>query len=368
MSQYAGCMPAIFDLLFREMYRWRSLEIVSDTWMPIHSALQLLNERRTEGSSALRLESIRLKRTNEYLSYFWLFCPRTMKMVEGTIFAALIGPTSQGVSAQSTPLPKLRDIALCGVHLNWTDFLRHTLGAPPNQSRSVSHSVQSLELSHHSGEVRPTSDEFSGILEACPRLQNLVLRFSGPLDGLPRRVSLPLLQQLHYGYSCFGDGVRLFSEIHAPNLIKLSLEGRNLSGRTYSPIEDDGEDDNADDLLKYCATHPLFPKLQELSLYNVNAPVATFTLLMDTIPALLHLLLHRTPNALSALSPIQESLADPASGVPCPALKSIHIFPNSHKDILIATLKQRSTSAPRFAEWQCEEMMEGGITVHFGNI
>ncbi|KAG2045671.1 hypothetical protein BDR06DRAFT_832435, partial [Suillus hirtellus] len=289
MSRYADCMPAIFDLLFREMYRWRSLEIVSDTWMPIHSALQLLNERRTEGSSALRLESIRLKRTNDYLSYFWLFCPRIAKMVEGTMLAALIGPTSQGVSAQSPPLPKLRNIALYGVHLNWTNFLHHTLGAPPNQSLTVSRSIQSLELSHHSGEVRPTPDEFSGILEACPRLQNLVLRFSGPLARLSRQVSLLLLQRLHYGYSSLGDGVRLFSRLHAPNLMKLSLEGRNLFGKTHSPIEDDGEDDNADSLLKYCATRLLFPKLQELSLYNVNAPVATFTLLMDAIPTLLHL-------------------------------------------------------------------------------
>ncbi|KAG2062963.1 hypothetical protein BDR04DRAFT_1164413 [Suillus decipiens] len=357
-------MPAIFNFLFREMYRWRSLEIVSDTWMPIHSALQLLNKRRTESSSALRLKSIKLKRTNDYLSYFWLFCPRIIKMVEGTMFAALIGPTSQGVLPQSPPLPKLRNIALYGVHLNWTNFLHYTLGAPPNQSLTVSRSIQSLELSHHSGEVRPTSDEFSGILEACPRLQNLVLRFSGPMAGLSRQVSLPLLERLHYGYSSVGDDDRLFSGLHAPNLIKLSLEGRNLSGTTYSPVEDDGEDDIADSLLKYCATHLLFPKLQELSLYNVNAPVATFTLLMNATPTLLHLLLHRTANALSILSPIQKSFAD--RGMPCPALKSIHIFPNSHKNSLMATLKRRRKSAPRFAEWQCEEMMEGGITVFFG--
>ncbi|KAG2150753.1 uncharacterized protein EDB93DRAFT_1249763 [Suillus bovinus] len=312
--------------------------------MPIHSALQLLNECRTEGSSALCLESISLKRTNDYLSHLWLFCPRIMKMVEGIMFANLIGPTSQGVSVQSLPLPKLRNIALYGVHLNWTNFLHYTLGAPPNQSLTVSSSMQSLELSYHSGEVRPMPDEFSGIFEACPCLQNLVLRFSGLLTGLSCPISLLLLQRLHYGYFFLGDDIRLFSGLHAPNLIKFSLEGRNLSGTTHSPIEDDGEDDKADSLLKYCVAHHLFPKLQELSLYNVNAPVATFTLLMDAIPTLLHLLLHRTPNAILALSPIQKSLAD--HSMPFPVLKSIRIFPNSHKDSLIATLKRCSKSAP----------------------
>jgi hypothetical protein len=367
-ARFADSMPAIFNLLFPEIYRWRSLEIISDTWMPIHSALQILNERRTEGSSALRLESIKLVRTNDYLSRFWLFCPRMMKMVEGSMFAALIGPTSQDALAQSPPLPKLRDITLYGVHLDWTNFLHYTLGATPNQSRTVSHSIQSLELSHHSGEVRPTSDEFTGILEACPRLRNLVLRKSGPLAGLSRQVSLPLLEKLYYGYSCVGDDVELFSGLHAPNLIKLTLnsESPNLSSITYSPTQDDGEDDKADSILKYCATHLLFPRLQELSCYHINAPVNTFALFMNAIPTLLHLSLCGTPNAIPALLPVQNPLAGIALRVPCPALESIYMSSNSHKDSLIITLKERSKGSSRFAEWQYEEMWGGDITVFFG--
>ncbi|KAG1788860.1 uncharacterized protein HD556DRAFT_1311777 [Suillus plorans] len=326
-------------------------------------ALQILNERRTEGSSALRLESIKLVRTNDYLSRFWLFCPGIMKMVDGFMFAALIGPTSQDAPAQSPPLPKLRDITLYGVHLDWTNFLHYTLGPTPNRSPTVSHSIQSLELSHHSGEVRPTSDEFTGILEACPRLRKLVLRKSGPLAGLSRRVSLPLLQQLYYGYSCIGNDVGLFSGLHAPNLIKLTLnsESSNLSGITYSPTQNDGEDDKADDILKYCATHLLFPRLQELSCYHINAPVNTFTLFMNAIPTLLHLSLYGTPNAIPALLPIQN--------LPCPALESIYMSSNLHKDSLIGTLKERSKlskGASKFAEWQYEEMWEDDITVFFG--
>ncbi|KAG2090762.1 uncharacterized protein F5147DRAFT_586599 [Suillus discolor] len=362
MFEYADCMPAILNLLLPEVYRWRSLEIISDTWMPIYSALQLLNEPRTESSSALRLESIKLKRTNDFLSHYWLFCPGAMRMVEGNMFAALIGATNQDAPVQSPPLPKLRNITLYGVHLNWTNFFRYTLGATPNQSPTISNSIQVLELSHHSGEVRPTSDEFSGILAACPRLKKLVLGVSGPLTRLSGQVSLPQLQELHYGYGCIGYDVGLFSGLHAPNLIKLGLERRKLSGAraTYSPTQDDGSDDKADNLLKYCTTHPLFPKLQELSLYNINVPVNTFALFFDTIPTLLHLLLHRTPNALPALLPIQKPSA--GAGIPCPALESIRIFPNSHKDSLIVTLKGRR-SAPRLAdsEWLWEEMLEGGI-------
>ncbi|KAG1786410.1 uncharacterized protein HD556DRAFT_1449791 [Suillus plorans] len=90
MCRYADCMPAVFNLLFPEMYRWRSLDIVSDTWMPLCSALYLLNDRRTEGSGAHRLESIKLVRTNDTLSFFWNFCPRFIQTVEGTPFAALM--------------------------------------------------------------------------------------------------------------------------------------------------------------------------------------------------------------------------------------------------------------------------------------
>lgn len=107
--------------------------------------------------------------------------------------------------------------------------------------------------------------------------------------------SLPLLKWLHYEYSCVGDDVGLFSGLHAPNLITLSLEAWSLS-TTYSPTQDDSEDD-IDRLLKYCATHLLFPKLQTLSLYNVNAAVNMFTLLMDTTPTL-HVLCDQMYHAL----------------------------------------------------------------------
>ncbi|KAG2361602.1 hypothetical protein BDR07DRAFT_1485664 [Suillus spraguei] len=225
-----------------------------------------------KAQAALRLESIKLQRTNDYLSRFWLFCPGIMKTVEGTMFGALIGATSQDVPAQSPPLPKL---------------------------------------------------------------------FSGPLGGFPRQVSLPLLQELHYGYFCVGDDIRLFSGFRAPNLIKLTLENRSSCRALYLPAEDDGEDDKANSLLKYCATHLLFPKLEELSLYSVNASVDTFTLFMDAIPTLLHLLLHCTPNVLPALLPIQMPLA--GVRISCPSLESIYIFPNPLKDDLIATLKERSS-------------------------
>ncbi|KAG2354319.1 hypothetical protein BDR07DRAFT_1494739 [Suillus spraguei] len=251
MSRYADCMPAIFGLLFREIYQWHSLEIISDTWMPIHSALQLLNERRTEGPSALRLESIKLQRTNDYLSRFWLFCPA--KMFQRSL------PPPQTVKHNSIwRSPELEKLSSLYSWCN-SQSLYPVAGALLSQRRSI--------------------------LEACPRLQNLILRFSGPLGGFPRQVSLPLLQELHYGYFCVGDDIRLFSGFRAPNLIKLTLENRSSCRALYLPAEDDGEDDKANSLLKYCATHLLFPKLEELSLYSVNASVDTFTLFMEPFPA-----------------------------------------------------------------------------------
>ncbi|KAG1845006.1 hypothetical protein F4604DRAFT_1595823 [Suillus subluteus] len=365
MGRYADCMPAVFNLLFQEMYRWRSLDIVSDTWMPLCSALYLLNERRTEGSGALRLESIKLTRTNDALSSFWHFRPRFIQTVEGIPFAALMGANLQDVPAQSPHLPKLRNIFLYGVHLNWTAFhLATLLSATPTQSLTPTrHCIQSLELSHHSGEVRPTLDEFLGILKACPRLRHLVLRASGPLRGRPSyQVSLPLLQRLHYEFPRVGDPAELFSGFYAPNLIELFI-GESFIQKKFT-YEDDDEDGPANSLLRYCATHHPFPKLQELSLNKVNAPVEAFSLFMASVPTLRHLSLLGTSNqALRALAPIKDPLT--GFGVPCPDLESIKIFPKRRRFDLVDVLRERSKCALRFAEWQCCDLMSDGFMFSF---
>lgn len=320
------------------MYRWRSLTILSDTWAPLRVAIECLSVP-TVGSGAPRLETLMLMRCNEFLGHSDTFTPYGQQMVGGIPFSALMGAPHQNAPTQYSPLPKLRNISLVGVHLNWEDFYHHTLGA----SLCIPNCIQSLDLSQHCREVRPTCDEFSQILKVCPLLRKLTVRVSGPRfdEGVrpsDRPVSLPLLEELHVGYTSAEDAVLLLSQIDAPNLVTLSIDDAN---HITSPGDED-----AGPLLTYCATglldlcdvlteapenlaiKPPFPQLERLSLNSVNACISPLRLLMATLPKLRHLSLHHTQNALPALLPIQMPFTDKSTHTipcPCPGLEYIEI-------------------------------------------
>lgn len=376
---YATFIPQILDLLFPQMYRWRSLTILSDTWAPLRVALERLSvPALTTGSGAPRLETLMLMRCNEFLGHLDTFSPRTQHMFDGIPFAALTGAPHDDISIQSHPLPKLRNLTLVGVHLNWTHFSRYTLGAAP-LSR-VSGCIQSLELSQHCREVRPTFDEFTGILNACPLLRKLVIRVSGPrfdagVQRSDRPISLPLLEEIYLGYTNVEDAAMLLNHIHAPNLATLSLEDSN---HIASP-----DDEDSGPLLTYLATgfldlcdvsterglgdgahgyHPAtpqepivprtaktpFPRLERLSFTSVVACMIPFSLLMAATPKLRHLSLCRTPNALAALLPTQT--ASCTRTIPCRALESIEIFcaEEQTRHVLDFVVRQREEGgAPR---------------------
>ncbi|KAG2095874.1 uncharacterized protein F5147DRAFT_395342 [Suillus discolor] len=378
--QYATFIPQILDLLFPQMYRWRSLTILSDTWAPLRVALERLSvPTLIKGLGAPHLETLILMRCNEFLGHSDVFSPRTQHVFDGIPFAALTGAPHHDLSVQSHPLPKLRNLTLVGVHLNWTHLSRYTLGVALNEPLSyVSSCIQSLELSQHCREVRPTVDEFTGILKACPLLRKLVIRVSGPkfdagVQRSDRPVSLPLLEDIHLGYTNVEDAAMLLSHIHAPNLISISIEDAN---HIASPdIEDSGP------LLTYLATGFLdlcdisteaglnhgvctsylatsndsvktpFPHLERLSLNGVAACLTPFSLLMAVIPKLRHLSLSRTPSALLALLPIQTPFADVSTRtIPCRALESIEIFciEEPTKNLLEFVQREREQSgAPR---------------------
>lgn len=319
------------------MYRWRSLTILSDTWAPLRVAIECLS-MPTVGSGASRLETLMLMRCNEFLGHSDTFIPYGQRMVGGIPFAALMGTSNDYAHVRYRPLPKLRNISLVGVHLNWGDFHDYTLGA----SLGIPNCIQSLDLSQHCREVRPTCDEFAQILKVCPLLRKLTITVSGPRfdEGVRpsgRPASLPLLEELHVGYTSAEDAALLLSQINAPNLVTLSIDDAN---HIASPGDED-----AGPLLTYCATgfdlcevlteapenlviKPPFPQLERLSLNSVNACIHPLRLLMATLLKLRHLSLHHTQNALLALLPIQMPSADASTRTipyPCPGLESIEI-------------------------------------------
>ncbi|KAG1864455.1 hypothetical protein C8R48DRAFT_672535 [Suillus tomentosus] len=321
--------------LYLQMDRWRSLEVISDTLKPLCAALRLLSSHNPtrSGSAASRLEFIKLKRSNDfYHAHAEQFLP-PMEL-DSVPFAVLTGASDQDTIAPCHSLPKLRHVDIFGVPLNWAGFLR-TLG--------VGHCIQSLELSYHDRTLRPTFDQFSAIINACPLLRRLVIQESGPVLSQPyhRRgvVSLPMLEELHLGYVGYVETdslIALLSRLDAPNLDALSIEDVNpVVPRTISETGT-----NVENLLSYCATgfseHPaavsrtsmLFPKLQRLSLNRVHASVTAFSIFMSAFSELRDLSLLRTPNALAAL------LLDADATIPRHSITSILVSPVTQPEFL----------------------------------
>ncbi|KAG2045619.1 hypothetical protein BDR06DRAFT_1015466 [Suillus hirtellus] len=343
---YADCMPTVFLMLLRQMHRWRSLEVVSDTLEPLCSALRVLSGRTAtrDGSGAPCLEFLKLKRMNDYhRAHLLQFLPPLE--LDSLPFSALTGTSDQDVAEQHQsgasdqdilmqipapfhPLPKLRHVDIFSVLLNWAGFFR-TLGA--------GHCIQSLELSHHDFKLRSTFDLFEAILKACPLLRRLVIRDSGPVLHRPFQhhdaISLPVLEEFHFGYTNTLCMDMLLSRLDAPNLISLSIE----DVATLYPLPGSSGMDT-EFLVDYCATgfskhpsavarsSPPFPKLQRLSLRMVFASINAFRPLV-TKPKLHHLSLIDTPSALAAL------ILEVDSTTPRPVLQSIQVCPITQEEI-----------------------------------
>lgn len=340
-------MHAALDLFMPHIRRWRSLTILTDTCSPMHAALSRLSDP-TVGTleGAPLLESIVLKRCNEYIGSSTEFLPREMKATPEVPFAALLSHKGGDF------LPRLRKLRLHGVHVNWTNL--------PPLLPTVDDSLHSLELSEHPYEVRPTLSDFQRILASCPRLQKLVVGVSGPvwdqddsMDGTStshshiRPISLPQLKELTLGYTDADDARQVLKNLDAPNVTSLTIA--DTTSVMFAQTEDVGS------LLVACATNvwaptnnagieiptcpqgankvpSRFPALEEVTLDRVEAcSVAPFRAFFSALPTLKRLTLHHSSmHAMQGLVPLAEQhhlegLTSPTSSAPCPNLRSIHI-------------------------------------------
>lgn len=235
-------------LLLPHLSRWRSIDILTDTWAPMHAALNMLNAPLTTLGAPL-LESLTLMRCNDYISHSPHFQPQYMKT---PFFLRPDGPLPK----KSMPLlPRLRTMILRGVHIDWSSL--------PHLLPTDSPVLQTLELSSHSLDVRPTVSEFRDILASCRSLQTLIVNGSGlSLDedgGMPLKlgagarrldrrlspISLPHLKELTVGYRTALDGCYVLSMLEAPNLRMLTLEDATKPS--------DVEEVDASHLLRYVA-------------------------------------------------------------------------------------------------------------------
>ncbi|KAF9002488.1 hypothetical protein BDQ17DRAFT_1356954 [Cyathus striatus] len=173
----AAHMRTALKLLVPQIHRWRSLTILTDTWEPMYTALNVINEPLLTKGAPL-LESLELVRCNDYASQDEKFSHPRMNKHQ---FLDMRGDR-EGYNKVENILPRLETLQLRGVHAEWSS-LASILTA------SKCSGLKSLTISSHAGEVRPSLFSFHDILKASPRLESLSVQ--GSCVRLPRNLNLP---------------------------------------------------------------------------------------------------------------------------------------------------------------------------------
>ncbi|TFK47400.1 hypothetical protein OE88DRAFT_802593 [Heliocybe sulcata] len=245
-------MRGALTYLLQSMSRWRSLMILTDTFAPMYAALQYLSDSQdadqlsSERPPAVApiLESLTLMRCNEYAAYSPIFNPEDMR---NPFYLPFGGRHERG--SLFSHLPKLNRLILSGVHIDWSRVGPSPNGLAENPAASLCtySSLETLELSYHCADVRPTLRQFVQLLRGCPGLSKLVLRVSGPTwetDGdaaFLESVAIPLdcLQTLCIAYVDPDVSLQWLKMLNARNLKELEIEDASHS---IDFNEDDGAD------------------------------------------------------------------------------------------------------------------------------
>jgi hypothetical protein len=195
-----SAMQSILEQLLPHADRWETLDILTDTWLPIYSFLRITSSNNITRLPHLR--SISLSRCNAYFA-------ATSQTFQPLAFAEPI--TLFGGAA----IPKLREVCLVGVHVDWD--------SSPLQD------LTTLEFKYHAHNVLPTLAQFNAILDNCPRLEQLAILGWGPrLEANPQvdvtAIVLPSLRKISFGFVDISYGTQLLSMLQVPSLKELSLE------------------------------------------------------------------------------------------------------------------------------------------------
>ncbi|KAJ7478079.1 hypothetical protein FB451DRAFT_1395881 [Mycena latifolia] len=237
-----GDMEAVLRLLVPSAPRWRSFELLTDTWAPIFA---FLAQTRAVGPSLERLEQLHLARCNAYFA------------AKGVVFepTALSQhlPLFGGAAAD---VPRLAELRLTGVHIDWA--------APPLAD------LTKLELKYQAADVMPSVAQLVHILASCPNLEALAIVGSGPqfpaagggtLGGgallsavhrgsaEPGIIKLGRLTAFTFGFVDVNCAVQLLSLLDLPAVCDLSLEDVSASLQHEAP-------DDASPLLDWLSSTP----------------------------------------------------------------------------------------------------------------
>ncbi|KAH6903419.1 hypothetical protein BKA70DRAFT_1514363 [Coprinopsis sp. MPI-PUGE-AT-0042] len=275
-------MHRVVDLVRPHIARLRSLDVLSDTWLPIHTFLE-----RTATTSPPVLERLSLSRCNAYLA------------VPGQPFY---------------PTELRAPIRLFGGMANGclTDV-----------------------------DVMPSLQQFATILQQCPDLYELSIIGWGPTLDLETTmptaaISAPSVQKFAFGFIETSYSSALLSAMDLPSVNTLSLE--DVSRTINCSNDKDGGD-----FLSWISTsqaaarasfagevpriNPLpLREIQDLQLDSFHATEAQFTRFFQCFPNLTRLSCHDAPDdALRVLVPKLSHSDQKSVACICPRLSRLHI-------------------------------------------
>ena len=264
-------MENVMRMLLPQASRWRSIELLTDTWAPMFTFLS----STVAIDSAPLLKTVRLSRCNEYfVAQGESFGPENL--------AAPIAWFRGGAS-----LSHLRHVSLSGVHVDWR--------------QSGLTGLRKLELKYHAQDVMPTLSEFRRMLCANTNLEHLVILGWGPqmdpaLDSKRKHddlqpISFSQLKELELGSVDVAYTTNLLSLFALQNLRVLVVEdvafGIQFAERQdFSPLFDRLVEMSAEERIS-------LPSLRELTLRNIRADNTSIRSLFGQLCALTSLCLDR---------------------------------------------------------------------------
>ncbi|KAK7469178.1 hypothetical protein VKT23_003669 [Stygiomarasmius scandens] len=186
----------ILDVIVPDVDRWRTLEVTANVYEGIYTIL----ERLSQCPAAPLLEMLQMYHYEECEEYE-TFSPPEL----GTRFLLFNGNA-----------PRLKDLALWGVHIDWDNSLSYLCG------------LRDLELAYHAHDVRPSFETFASMIHASPELHTLSLCLSGPAgtkeDWGTSQIEIPSLKELVLCHHEPQYIESLLPHFVIPNLVNLALE------------------------------------------------------------------------------------------------------------------------------------------------
>ncbi|KAG8721193.1 hypothetical protein FRC09_008288 [Ceratobasidium sp. 395] len=311
----------VLEVLVGELERWRHLVIVVPAFEVMYDAVATISRAfdRTEGIGAPWLEVLRLYGPPE-------FDPSEPEPVDLPTPIPLFGTTST-----TNATPRLRDVVLCGIPVDWSTFLPMTLDR--------------LQLSLHSGSRRPTFTQFAHLTTNSPNLHTLILNASGPalppptdtpikvqldglrsltldcfdphyVEGLLKRFCTPALETLALA-DAVGDSSRVFEVLAAgrPPITRADSIGRSVI-HAHTGSSQAGSSTTSLDSISSTSSSAVFPRLTTLKISSVECTPASFRQLVRGLPNLTSVKLDARdadPAVLGMMAEQDESGRSPSS-------------------------------------------------------